>query len=227
MKGFSGLFMIPSSSEEESAKLIRTWKSNLISCSILTSSFYFLQLVSQRCFGILRLHSGLPNPLLSSIGCVSTMSMLFLSQNVERAARQNRQVLGDFGDYLLPLPKVSRKNERREHIKRMFLSTLTFVLLEQRAFRTAFPSSIISLGVFGNLGRRFRLSVATDSALTTAAQREAIQKLGKRFGCHHCGSRQMFSRKVFIADHMPPTKIAEKLSRSWWRKLLKRPVSSY
>jgi hypothetical protein len=202
------------------------WKCHLTSSAILCSSFYFFQIFTQRCFGKLGLHGGLSNSVLTPIGCVSTVSTLLLSQNIETIARKNAPQFG-LQDFFLPVTYKSPKVERRDNIKRLFLGFCSFGLLEQGMFRSCFPSSIISLGVFGNFGLKFKRSVGTDSALTTSSQRLAIQKLGRRFGCHHCGSRQLFSRQGFIADHMPPTKIAEDLSKSWWRKLLKIKVLDF
>ena len=56
--------------------------------------------------------------------------------------------------------------------------------------------------------------------------RKLIQSLGKRYGCHQCGSRQVFrgadSGGIFIADHQPPTKMAKAMADAWWRKWLGR-----
>jgi hypothetical protein len=49
----------------------------------------------------------------------------------------------------------------------------------------------------------------------TPAQRRQIQLLGKRFGCHHCGSRQ--TAGFFTADHIPPNKYStRKLENVRW-----------
>jgi hypothetical protein len=42
---------------------------------------------------------------------------------------------------------------------------------------------------------------------STSAQRAAIQKIGNKYGCHHCGSRSPQAQQWFF-DHIPPTKIA-------------------
>jgi hypothetical protein len=93
-------------------------------------------------------------------------------------------------------------------------------------FRTVFPSSSITLGAYANTRSMMRSSIISNSAIASEAQRKRIQAMGKRFGCHQCGSRQLLSKKVFIADHMPPTKRAEQLSSVWWRKLLRIKVPS-
>lgn len=91
-------------------------------------------------------------------------------------------------------------------------------------FRTVFPSSSITHGAYANTRSMMRSSIVSNSAVASDAQRKRIQALGRRFGCHQCGSRQVFAKKGFIADHMPPTKRAEELSAVWWRKLLNLKV---
>ena len=99
-----------------------------------------------------------------------------------------------------------------------------YVVLEGGLFRTVFPSSSISLGAYANTRNTLRSSIISNSPVASDAQRRKIQEMGKRFGCHQCGSRQVFSKQGFIADHMPPTKRAEELASQWWRKILKLKV---
>eukprot|EP01035_Chromulina_nebulosa_P018151 gene18151-23805_t len=63
------------------------------------------------------------------------------------------------------------------------------------------------------------------SPIATDSQRSLIQQYGKRFGCHQCGSKQLFNNKIFIADHMPPTKICNDMNNKWWRKLFNLKIS--
>jgi hypothetical protein len=197
--------------------------SKIISTSVLCTSFYFLQILAQKCLGIIGFHGGHSNLLLTPLGCISTVSTLLLSQNVETIIRKNANQWG-FGEYLEYKP-IPVKQERRDNVKRLILGLGTFIVLEQSLFKTSFPSSVITLGVFGRLGKRFSRSVETHTALTTVPQRLKIQRLGKLYGCHHCGSRQILKiGSTFIADHMPPTKIADAMSKVWWRRWLKRPV---
>lgn len=113
----------------------------------------------------------------------------------------------------------------KELIKHTLAGLATFSILEQRAFRTLLPSSVLTLGVFANTLYSNIHSVPTTTELTTESQRKAIQKIGRRIGCHHCGSRQLLSRDNFIADHMPPTKYAKQLNSAWWRRLFGIKVS--
>jgi hypothetical protein len=209
---------IPKPEKEVSSKVIST--------SILCTSFYFLQILAQKCLGNIGFHGGHSNLLLTPLGCISTVSTLLLSQNVETIIRKNANQWG-FGEYI-EYKQIPVKQERRDNVKRLILGLGTFIVLEQSLFKTSFPSSVITLGVFGRLGKRFSRSVETQTALTTAPQRMKIQRLGKLYGCHHCGSRQILTRgSGFIADHMPPTKIADAMSKVWWRRWLKRPVRKH
>lgn len=109
-------------------------------------------------------------------------------------------------------------------VRRSTLGVAAYIALEGGMFRTVFPSSSISLGAYANTRSTMRSSIISNSAIASEAQRKRIQEMGRRFGCHQCGNRQLLSRKTFIADHMPPTKRAEELSAVWWRKILKIKV---
>ena len=118
----------------------------------------------------------------------------------------------------------------KEKVRRGMLTVSAFVVLEQLAhplvspLRTALPSSISTTGSFAPLVGG---SIPSSSISTTPYQRTLIQSMGKARGCHHCGSRQLFNRSpnsFFIADHMPPTKIASQLNNRLWRRMLKMPV---
>lgn len=105
---------------------------------------------------------------------------------------------------------------------------LSYAVLEQLCFpgvspfKTALPSSVKTTGSYAS---SFGGSIPSTSAVATAYQRSLIQRIGRVHGCHHCGSRQLLRiGKHFIADHMPPTKLAEMHSRAAWRQLLKWPV---
>eukprot|EP01032_Pedospumella_encystans_P024230 gene24230-27411_t len=71
-----------------------------------------------------------------------------------------------------------------------------------------------------------RSSIVSNSPVASDSQRRRIQQMGKRFGCHQCGNRQLLNNKGFIADHMPPTKRAEELSAVWWRRMMNLKVHS-
>lgn len=101
-----------------------------------------------------------------------------------------------------------------------------YTILEGGLFRTTFPSSSIALGAYANTRSTLRSSIISNSPVASDAQRRRIQQMGKRFGCHQCGNRQVFNSKGFIADHMPPTKRADEMSAVWWRRAIGLKVTS-
>jgi hypothetical protein len=106
---------------------------------------------------------------------------------------------------------------------RTLLTVTIFALLERHAFQTAFPSSVITIGAYAK--RKYfpqwaRGSVISTSPTATPAQRFAVNRLGRSHGCHQCGSRQVVGWKSFIADHMPPTKMANEMNQVFWRRWL-------
>ena len=119
---------------------------------------------------------------------------------------------------------MKKEVSMKEVVRRSALGMSAYMVLEGGMFRTVFPSSSIELGAYANTRNTLRSSIVSNSAIASESQRKRIQAMGRRFGCHQCGSRQIFTKKVFIADHMPPTKRAEELSALWWRKILKLKV---
>jgi hypothetical protein len=109
----------------------------------------------------------------------------------------------------------------QEQKYRSGLTVLSFALLERHAFQTVFPSSVITIGAYAK--RKYfplwaRGSVVSTSPTATAPQRYQVNKIGRVHGCHHCGDRQLFGWKTFIADHMPPTKMANEMNQVFWRR---------
>ena len=200
--------------------------------TILTTSFYVVQLISQRVLGLMKLHGGRQMLITSTVGCAVTATNLYLCQKFENVVMKQTDNYGFEQKKANFLPGIFSGNrnspkraQRKETLRRVYLGVGVFLALEQGAFRTAFPSSLLTLGVFANNANMLRRSIVSTSAIATESQRIKIQKLGKRFGCHHCGSRQVFKKEVFIADHMPPTKQAKEMSEAWWRKFLNIEVS--
>lgn len=88
------------------------------------------------------------------------------------------------------------------------------------------PSSYTHLGSFA------RASLPATENYASPVQRAKLERLGRLWGCHTCGSRRLFSFKSnsaarFVGDHMPPKAVAEQMNKSWSRWLLRRgrPVS--
>jgi hypothetical protein len=99
------------------------------------------------------------------------------------------------------------------------IGVLAFTLLGGRFWAIA-PSSYTNLGSFA------RASLPATERYANASQRLTIERLGKVFGCHTCGSRRIFqSGSQFVADHMPPKSVAEQLRKRWYNRLLRRNVS--
>ncbi len=200
---------------------------NVVSLTVLTGSFYLSQVVLQRCMGMLRIHGGRHGLITSTFGCALTVSSLLIAHEAEKFARSQffqGKVDNFFGNWSFGRSPSEQRHNLKKTIQSLFVGIGVFALLEQGMFRTAFPSSVITLGVFANTGNMLRRSIEATSAIATESQRLKIQTLGKRYGCHQCGSSQWFSKRGFIADHMPPTKQALEMSQAWWRRVLKIEV---
>jgi len=118
-------------------------------------------------------------------------------------------------------PSLSSQSSRSLPLLSVSLGLAMYCIFTQGdLFRTALPSSITSLGVFSKDSLQGYVLATGERA--TETQRRQIQILGKRYGCHHCGGRQLLVNrgKGFIADHMPPTGLVEKLNNHPWRRLL-------
>lgn len=84
------------------------------------------------------------------------------------------------------------------------------------------PSSFTHLGSFA------RVSLPATESYASSNQRMQIERLGKLFGCHTCGSKMRFKPLLpvkFHGDHMPPKSVAAQMSRAWWRRLVSRKIS--
>ena len=198
---------------------MKEWRVPVSASAVLFASFYSLQMIGQRFLGFARMHSGMPLQLLAPIGmCVTTSSLYFSHLAEERVRKATYDYTFESKHPLLKL--FSSSESEKDKKRRLLLGFGLYVVLERCFFKPAFPSSVISIGVFGNAMNRLRYSVPATSELTTESQRSAIQLLGRRFGCHQCGDRQLGRGVGFIADHMPPTRQALLQSQAWWRKFL-------
>jgi hypothetical protein len=118
--------------------------------------------------------------------------------------------------------RTSKPTPSRELLHRTYLSLICFLALGLKSFDAVLPSSVITLGSFAkwpNLPSSIRGAVDATSDVATSGQRMRIQQLGRLYGCHHCGSKQMFSSKNFIADHMPPSMQVKIANKVWWRRM--------
>lgn len=118
----------------------------------------------------------------------------------------------EIGDYVkIPL----------HHLRICFFGLLSFKMLGGRFWAIA-PSSYTHLGSFS------RWSIPCTEKYATAQQRTLIHKMGRRWGCHTCGSRMLGPTTKsfkFVGDHMPPKSVAERMNQMWirrwglWRKV--------
>ena len=111
------------------------------------------------------------------------------------------------------------------------LALITFKVLGGR-FWSIPPSSYTNLGSFARVSH----SIPAKMDYATSAQRKVIESVGRKWGCHTCGSRMIFSRTrpsansagssvvKFHADHMPPKSVAHAMNSRWWRRLLRIQV---
>ena len=218
-----------SSSTNEKKKLHE--RKSLFSIAFLTSTFtvcqYSIQNVLGRCF---KFHSGHFGPALFFIALVSNSGSLFLSNSLNSFAHDileqnlSKEIISSaFFKDLIPSPHgytYKPEGTMEVPISRIYAGLATNFLLEKGNFRTIVPSTIVGLGSYA-VGKYLN-SLPTDKAAATQNQRIAIQRIGRRCGCHHCGSRLS---RTFIADHMPPTKFVEEWKRKWYNKLFKRKVT--
>lgn len=85
----------------------------------------------------------------------------------------------------------------------VLLSTLSGVVVYRALggrYASALPSNLMRPGAFAVEW----IPALNESGAATAKEREVIQMLGARHGCHTCGER---SGATFIADHQPPSKV--------------------
>lgn len=103
------------------------------------------------------------------------------------------------------------------------LALVTFKLLGGR-FWAISPSSYTNLGSFARASH----SLPARMGYATPSQRKIIEAVGRKWGCHTCGSRMILSRAKdgvrFHADHMPPRSVAYRLNSKLWRRMLRIKV---
>jgi hypothetical protein len=231
-------------SQRISSDVLSYLRTNAPKLAFSTTLFYSLSIVSQRLFGLVSLHGGRPRALISisgacatafGLGATHTATELMISEAYFSSSKYHKSASaslssssysssGWFGSYWLfggGSPKADLRDLRAKTLESMTL----FILIEHKMFRTMLPSSVIKIGVFANTSLSEYRSVPSSSERATQSERNKIQVLGKKYGCHHCGSKMIFSPGPFICDHMPPTKQAEKMNKAWWRRLLGMKVA--
>lgn len=186
-------------------------------CLSRGSLFWMSMIVFQRAIGTLKCHAGIPSPFTFVLGSTVVASSDYFSKSF--GLNLNSQLWGDNGHSQPNTNRGNFKLKPKEILANSCLTLCLFALLERNMFKTALPSSIISRGAFA----RNLASVKATSDVASSSQRAHIQLFGKKFGCHHCGSKKMGAmmfRDGFIADHMPPTNYISKQMKTWWGRTL-------
>jgi len=123
------------------------------------------------------------------------------------------------------------RNDPAHAVRIATLALIAFKVLGGR-FWSIPPSSYTSLGSFARVSH----SIPAKMNYATSAQRKVIETVGRRWGCHTCGSRMVFARTKpslsggatsivkFHADHMPPRSVVNAMDSRWWRRLLRIQV---
>lgn len=115
----------------------------------------------------------------------------------------------------------------QQFVRCTYVSLFNFLALGLKPFEATLPSSVIQLGSFNKIPH-FPLpgkgSVPVASETANSSQRAQIQRIGKKYGCHQCGSKQLLGQGMFISDHMPPTAQVKAENQKWWRRWFKWEV---
>jgi hypothetical protein len=135
--------------------------------------------------------------------------------------------------------------ERKEawmHAARIcIIGLLTYKTVFRSNFMSLSPSSYTARGSFARRG--IPIITATSSSpprsssilsssfnYATKSQRDTLDKIGRRFGCHTCGSRLLFNKLpntkkiIFHGDHIPPVSVAKQINNRWYNRKLGRIV---
>ncbi len=105
---------------------------------------------------------------------------------------------------LLQATTTQSKTKLKVTQKDVLLSSLSSMVVFRALggrFSRVLPSSLLSPGAYA----RDWLPTTRGMHYATDSQREAIQAIGQRHGCHSCGSKRGVAN--FIADHQPPNKV--------------------
>lgn len=185
--------------------------------TFLPQTFFFWSTLNifQRIFGLMGFYAGRNGTLLIGGGIV--VSSTILSEEVRDLAIKQIKKTPYWKYFSNQInPDMGMKNQIRLSV----LTLMIYSLLSLNFWKTTLPSSVITLGAYTPFSIAQSTSVESDSPIASSSQRRQIQRLGKVYGCHHCGNRQLFGN-TFIADHMPPTAIARQMNQVWWRRWFK------
>jgi hypothetical protein len=113
------------------------------------------------------------------------------------------------------LESSHRNNQYMHTIRICIVGLVCFKVLGGRFWSIA-PSSYTHIGSYA------RGSIAATDQYATPLQRKAIERLGRIYGCHTCGSKPFFHSAVvnFIGDHQPPKAVSYQMNQRWFRRIL-------
>ena len=195
---------------------------------LLSGTFAFTAMLSLSTLfqlKVLRISTGTMPPVPTMLGMTSVVAASALSHVV---SIKSYQILKE-NDY--PYTNISIESIRKScfdftvtkentaHLLRVgAIGLLAYKGLGGRFWSVA-PSSITNLGSFAKTA----FSMPATEKYATTAERQAIERLGRTFGCHTCGSRKVISKGPqgvrFIADHMPPLSIVKQMNGRWYRRM--------
>ena len=116
-----------------------------------------------------------------------------------------------------------KKEDLHTTLRVCVVGLLAFKLLGGRFWAVA-PSSYTNVGSFA------RASLPASENYASTSQRAVLDRLGRTWGCHTCGSRRLLIERRaarFVGDHMPPKSVARQLDQRWYRRLLRRPPTQF
>ena len=109
---------------------------------------------------------------------------------------------------------------------RCIFGVLAYKAVFRMRYSSISPSSYTARGSFARVG----IPAPPNFDYATPSQRARIERLGRAFGCHTCGSRMIVpdgpvgrsaaSAPRFHADHIPPVSVARQLNDRWYRRWL-------
>ncbi|CEL92742.1 unnamed protein product [Vitrella brassicaformis CCMP3155] len=99
-------------------------------------------------------------------------------------------------------------NTQWTFVRRDVMIGLSLFLLMGGRLQSLCPSSLLSPGVYAQPGGLGSLPATMEYA--SPRERSVIQRLGRIYGCHTCGTR----RGPFNADHQPPRSVVRQRIRS-------------
>jgi hypothetical protein len=179
------------------------------------------------------LSTGSMRPIPSLAGVVSVCAAACISHKValfvEESQSRRRRPIRSWGQFMSAWPKdtsntvvtVGHFRVTTQMIRVCMVGMLTFRVLGGRFWAVA-PSSYTHLGSYA------RGSLPATANYATPFQRGKIERMGRIFGCHTCGSRRLWQRidtHQFVGDHMPPKSVADQMNRAVWRRMTGRKVS--